>query len=127
MEAKKCILVYGLDNEEITNLEKLRFKVLQVTPEMTKMKIKDIIAEKEEKVASETKIEGEKILVFNNIPDIQLRTIVELTKKIIKKKPILATVTVTSNEWEFDYLVEHLMEEREWFKTNRGSAMHEQE
>lgn len=127
MEAKKCILVYGLDNDEIKNLEKLRFKVLQVTPEMTKMKIKDIIAEKEEKIASETKIEGEKILVFNNIPDIQLRTIVELTRKIIKKKPILATVTVTSNEWEFDYLVEHLMEEREWFKNNRGSAMHEQE
>lgn len=127
MEAKKCILVYGLDNDEIKNLEKLRFKVLQVTPEMTKMKIKDIIAEKEEKIASGTKIEGEKILVFNNIPDIQLRAIVELTRKIIKKKPILATVTATSNEWEFDYLVEHLMEEREWFKNNRGSAMHEQE
>ena len=45
---------------------------------------------------------------------------VKKIKEILKPVPIMAVVTETSIDWEFKYLVDHLMEEREWYrKQNR--------
>lgn len=123
----KCILAYGLDVVELMKLQQAKVKIVRITDDMTKMKVRDLIDGSTEKVSSEKKIENEKILILNNIPNIQLDLVMSLTKRVLKKKPILATVTPTSIEWEFDYLVEHLMEEREWHKTGKEGAVHEQE
>lgn len=125
---KRCILAYGLDVMELMKLQQAKVKIVRVTNDMTKMKVRDIIDGSEEKVESDDIAKNEKVIVFHNIPGVQLDMVMSLTKRILKKKPILATTTETSMEWNFDYLVEHLMEERDWHKTNKGSAMrHEQE
>lgn len=123
----KCILTYGLDVVELMKLQQARVKIIRITEDMTKMKVRDLIDGSTEKVASDKKMVNEKVLVFNNVPDMQLDMVMSLTKKVLKKRPILATTTPTSMDWEFDYLIEHLLEEREWHKTNKGSAIHEQE
>ena len=124
---KRCLLVYGLDVMEIMKLQQAKVKIVRVTNDMGKMKVKDIIDESTEKVGGENLPTNEKVIVFHNVPGMHLDMIMSLTKRVLKKKPILATTTETSMEWDFEYLVEHLMEEREWHKTNKGSAMHEQE
>lgn len=123
----KCMLVYGLDQKELTDLKGSRLNIIEITDSMSKMKIAEILMGEKNETDSEVNFKNEKIIIFNNIPDRQLGMLVEITKKIIRKRPILATVTPTSLNWNFEYLVEHLMEEREWQKTNKGSAMHEQE
>lgn len=124
----KCMLVYGLDVVEMMKLQQAKVKLIRITDDMTKMKVRDIIDGSTEKVASEKEIGNDKFLILNNLSGIQLDMVMQISKRILKKKPIIATVTPTSIEWEFDYLTEHLMEEREWHKTNKGSvALHEQE
>ncbi|WP_297522222.1 DUF3783 domain-containing protein [uncultured Clostridium sp.] len=126
-DLKRCVLVYGLDVVEIMKLQQAKVKIVRVTDDMGKMKVKDILEGSSEKIAGENLPKNEKLLVFHNILEVQLDMVMSLTKRALKKKPILATTTETSMEWDFEYLVEHLMEEREWHKTNKGSAMHEQE
>ena len=43
-----------------------------------------------------------------------------LIAKVITENPIMAVVTETSKEWQFNYLVEHLIEEREWYRSMQG-------
>ena len=123
----KCILAYGLDVVELMKLQQAKVKIIRVTEDMGKVLVKDILAGSTEKIASDKLPKNEKVVIFNNLSNMQMELAMSLTKRVLKKKPILATVTETSLEWEFEYLIEHLMEEREWHKTNKGSAMHEQE
>lgn len=125
---EKKILVYGLDAEEMAKMKKSNIKMLPVNETMLNMKVFDILAEKNEVSEPNDRFKGEKILVFNAIPDVQLKLLIDLTKRAIKKKPILAVVTETSIEWSFEQLIEHLIEEREWHKSNKkGTFTHEQE
>lgn len=123
----KCILAYGLDVVELMKLQQAKVKIIRVTPENGKTKVKDLIAGTSEVVASTELPNNEKVVVFNNLSGMQMELVMSLTKRVLKKKPIHATVTETSADWTFDYLVEHLMEERDWHKTNKGSMRHEQE
>lgn len=125
---EKKILVYGLDAEEMAKMKKSNIKILPVNETMLNMKVFDILAEKNEVSEPNDRFKGEKILVFNAVPDVQLKLLIDLTKRAIKKKPILAVVTETSIEWSFEQLIEHLIEEREWHKSNKkGTFTHEQE
>lgn len=125
---EKKVLAYGLDAEEMAKMKKSNIKLLPVNETMLNMKVFDILAEKNEVGESNDRFKGEKILVFNAIPDVQLKLLIDLTKRVIKKRPILAVVTETSIEWSFEQLVEHLIEEREWHKSNKkGTFTHEQE
>ncbi|MFR5266305.1 DUF3783 domain-containing protein [Clostridium sp.] len=125
---EKKILVYGLDAEEMAKMKKSNIKMLPVNETMLNMKVFDILAEKNEVSEPNDRFKGEKILVFNAVPDVQLKLLIDLTKRAIKKKPILAVVTDTSIEWSFEQLIEHLIEEREWHKSNKkGTFTHEQE
>lgn len=125
---EKKILVYGLDAEEMAKMKKSNIKMLPVNETMLNMKVFDILAEKNEVSEPNDRFKGEKILVFNAVPDVQLKLLIDLTKRAIKKKPILAVVTETSIEWSFEQLIEHLIEEREWHKSNKkGTFTHEQE
>lgn len=123
---EKKILVFGLDSDEMSKMGKSNMKLVPVDNTMLEMVVGDILTEKGEGSAPNDRFKGEKILVFNGIPDVQLKLIIDLTKRAIKKKPILAVVTETSVEWSFEQLVEHLIEEREWHKTNKkGTFKHE--
>lgn len=123
---EKKILFFGLDSDEVSKMEKSNIKLVPVDNTMLGMKVGDIVLEKREESTPNDRFKGEKILVFNEVPDVQLKLIIDLTKRVIKKKPILAVVTETSVEWNFEQLVEHLIEEREWHKTNKkGTFKHE--
>ena len=47
MLKSKCVLVYGLSEEEIEKLKKINFKVIKIEKNMSSMKIKDILKKKE--------------------------------------------------------------------------------
>ncbi|MGL5614621.1 MAG: DUF3783 domain-containing protein [Sarcina sp.] len=127
MTNEKKILIYGLDQDEKKKLSKSNVQLVEIDDTMVDMKISDIISEKKEPVEADETFKGEKIIIFNAIPDIQVRMIIDLTKRVIKKKPILAVVTETSVEWSFKELAEHLIEEREWHKSQKkGNFVHEQ-
>ena len=44
--------------------------------------------------------------------------VIRETRSIVKKG-VLAMVTPTSINWKFNYLIKHLIEEREWYLKNR--------
>ena len=128
LENKKCILAYGLDVVELMKLQQAKVKIIRVTEDMGKVLVKDILAGSTDKISSDKLPKNEKFVIFNNLSNMQMELAMALTTRILKKKPVLATVTETSLDWEFEYLIEHLLEEREWHKINKGSAMrHEQE
>ncbi|WP_251860637.1 DUF3783 domain-containing protein [Clostridium sp. Marseille-Q2269] len=116
----KLMLVYGLKEEELNllkdmctanNLPSYKF----VNKNMYKMKLGDIIKGMDLEV-EESDMPEEKVIIFNNFSDNELELSIKKLKEILKPAPIMAVVTETSINWEFKYLVEHLIEEREWYK-----------
>ncbi len=117
LENNKCILVYGLSNEEIKKIESLNHKIIEVTPDMCRMTIKDILNGLKILLVNEAPIK-EKVIIYNNFPEKEMSTTIKETRAIVKNG-ILAVVTPTSIEWEVNYLIEHLIEEREFYLKNR--------
>ncbi|MDU6878762.1 DUF3783 domain-containing protein [Clostridium tepidum] len=120
----KLMLVYGLENEELNLLKDMclknnlqSFKI--VNKNMCKMKLRDIIKGMNLEV-EDIDMPEEKVVIFNNFSDTELNLGVKKIKEILKPTPIMAVVTENSIDWEFEYLVNHLIEEREWHrKQNR--------
>ena len=110
----KCILVYGLNDEELNELNKANFKLKIINKEMTNMKIKDIVMGLKFETVTDYSTD-EKIILFNNYDDKLLQSAVKKVRLIVKG-PILAVVTPISSEWTFEYLSEHLIEERNHIK-----------
>ncbi|MDS1005033.1 DUF3783 domain-containing protein [Clostridium sporogenes] len=124
MTNNKLMLVYGLKNEELNLLKNIclennlpSFKI--VNKNMCEMKLRDIIKGINLEV-EDVDMPEEKVVIFNNFSDTELDLGVKKIKEILKPIPIMAVVTETSIDWQFKYLVDHLMEEREWYrKQNR--------
>lgn len=117
----KSILVYGLSENEISEFQSTGVKVIVVTDSMLKMRVKDIILGLKFQIFAIKKM-NEKIVLFNNLSDKELNVFIGITKTIVNN-PILAVVTPMSSEWEFAYLAEHLIEEREWHRNReKGRA-----
>ncbi|HID0882552.1 TPA: DUF3783 domain-containing protein [Clostridium botulinum] len=120
----KLMLVYGLKEAELNLLKDMcannnlsNYKI--VNKSMCKMKLRDIIKGMNLEV-EDVYMSKEKVVIFNNFSDNELELGVKKIKEILKPVPIMAVVTETSIDWEFKYLVDHLMEEREWYrKQNR--------
>jgi hypothetical protein len=118
------MLVYGLKNQELNLLKNIclennlpSFKI--VNKNMCEMKLRDIIKGINLEV-EDVDMPEEKVVIFNNFSDTELDLGVKKIKEILKPIPIMAVVTETSIDWQFKYLVDHLMEEREWYrKQNR--------
>jgi len=120
MNNNKMALIYGFNEEEkalldktLTELQLPKYKVIEKN--MANMKLKDIIngfmLDTYDKVLPE-----EKIILFNNFTDEELDKTVRRIRENKTIKPILAVVTQTSINWEFHYLVDHLLDEREQAK-----------
>ncbi|MDZ4993611.1 DUF3783 domain-containing protein [Clostridium perfringens] len=114
----KAILTYGLNEKETKDFQATGHKVINVSSEMTSMKVKDILEGLKFEVVSNKNFD-EKVLIFSNFPDEELQMMVSIAK-VIAENPIMAVVTETSKEWQFNYLVEHLIEEREWHRKMQG-------
>lgn len=118
----KLMLIFGFNSSEVDELNRLKIKenlpdVKFITNEMTSMKIKDIIAGFKFEIYG-VNLPEEKVILFNNLSDEELDKTLKVLRQNLQVKPIFAVTTATSIEWEFKYLLEHLIEEREWFKKN---------
>lgn len=118
LQNNKVILGYSLSEEEKNDISKiLNYNCKVVEQSMGKMKVRDILnGLKLEVVNSE--IPKEKVILFNNFEDKELKKSINLIKSVIQPAPIFAIVTDTSIEWTFEHLLKHLVEEREWYKNH---------
>ncbi|MCM0647122.1 DUF3783 domain-containing protein [Clostridium swellfunianum] len=117
MDNNKMMLIYGLEEDErafldtmIEELELPSYKVIKKN--MASMKVRDII-DGPILDTYDKQLPDEKVILFNNFTDYELDTAIRTIRSNKNIKPILAVVTPTSTDWEFHYLLEHLMEERE--------------
>ena len=116
------MLIFGFSTYEKEKIDKIiqennipGYKI--ITNEMSKMKIGDIISGLKFEIYNDS-LPNERVIIFNNFNDEEINIAIKSLKQV-NKKIIMAVVTPTSIEWSFDYLIEHLIEEREWHEKNR--------
>lgn len=121
LDNNKCILVYNVQKNDLKAIEKEGYNIIIVKDDMTNMTVNDIL----EGLKFETfnpKPINESVILFNNFSDEELKACIKKIRETVKGG-ILATVTENSINWEFNYLAEHLAEEREWYlKQQKGRA-----
>lgn len=113
----KSILIYGLDKEAQQALIAPNYSTIVISKEMANMKLKEII-DGYKFESNDKELPEEKVVIFNNFTDEELQGMIKLIRAIAPGC-ILAVVTPTSIDWTFAYLVEHLMEEREWYRSQQ--------
>ncbi|MBC8061785.1 MAG: DUF3783 domain-containing protein [Clostridiaceae bacterium] len=121
MNNNKVMLIYGFHIGEIAKLDKLiEAKEIpgykKISSEMSKMKISSILEGYKFEIYNGN-LPKEKLVVFNNFNDVEINVAIKCLKEI-SKGIIMAVVTPTSIDWTFEYLLEHLIEERQWYKDN---------
>ena len=117
LDNNKCILVYGLSNIEIKNIRKLNYKIIEITPEMCEMTIKDILLGMKLDIFNSNPIK-EKVILYNNLSELELKDAIKDTRVNIRDG-ILSIVTEKSINWKINYLIKHLKEEKEWYSKAR--------
>jgi len=116
----KMMLIYGFNANEKDTLdniiEKTKLPSCKVIDKsMTKMTVKNILEGLRLGIENIT-IPEEKVILFNNFSDYEMDVAINQIRNNMEPMPILAAVTPMSINWEFDILLEHLIEEREWFR-----------
>lgn len=122
MKDEKVLLIYGFNlDEQLKLTEVLKANSLPlykvITDSEVQLTLEDVLNKKEIGIA-ETKSGDEKVVLFNGCSDDEVKIAMRTIKDICIKKPIFAMVTPTSIHWKFNYLIEHLMEERSKFEKN---------
>lgn len=110
----KCILVYGLEENEIKKITQRYGKVIKINKSMGNVKIKDLISGVEQTDKIED-MPDEKMIVFNNFSDGELKGAIKYIRTFIRDG-VLAITTPISCNWSLKYLLNHLIEEREWHR-----------
>jgi len=118
----KKMLIYGFDKNDIALIDELIIKnsvpnYVVIENSMISMKIKDILKGLKIDVFTEKSF-SERVILFNNLSDKELNISIKEVSGVLNPRPILAVITPTSIEWDAAYLIEHLVEEREWFKSH---------
>ncbi len=120
LDNNKVMLVYGFEEEERVFLDNMikelalpGYKVIKQN--MANMRLKDII-DGPLLDTYDKQLPNEKVIIFNNFTDNELDAAIKAIRVNKNIKPILAVSTPTSINWEFHYLLEHLIEEREQAK-----------
>lgn len=119
---RKVLLVYGFNEEEKSILKKLvmenkipSFKCIDKS--MATNSLECILCD-----VDNSKYDGElpeeKVVLFNSCKDKEVTKAISAIKENVSMDVIFAMVTETSVKWSFKDLLEHLIEEREWFKNN---------
>lgn len=113
LKKNKCILTYGLTASEIEGMKKLNHKIIEITPEMCQMKIKDILNGLQLETVNNSPIQ-EKAILFNDYSQVETNNLVKRTRMVVKDG-VLAVITPISSNWSVNYLIDHLIKEREWY------------
>ncbi|KYH29587.1 MULTISPECIES: DUF3783 domain-containing protein [Clostridium] len=122
-ETEKTLLIYGFNNQEEEVLKRLsdennlpQYKVIK--DDMGETTVRDILLGKayEKKICNLPK---EKVVLFNGCEDSDVMNGMKVIKDNFNEKPIFAVVTPTSIGWKFKELLEHLMQEREWYESRK--------
>ena len=108
----KCILVYGLSNLDLEYMKKLDYKIIEITPEMCEMTLRDILSGLRLDIFNNSPLK-EKVILYNNLTEIEVKKVINDTREGIKDG-ILAVVTEQVN-----YLIKHLKNERDWYSKVR--------
>jgi hypothetical protein len=117
----KCILAYSVPEEELNALKEDGFKIIEISAEMAEMTISDILEGLRFQTVN-ADLPKETVIIFNGFSDEEIKSAVRSIRQRFKGG-IFAAVTPTSINWKFSYLVEHLIEEREWYlKSQKGRA-----
>jgi hypothetical protein len=119
----KKMLIYGFDKDEMALIDNLISKnslpnYVVIQNSMMSMKIKDILKGIKIEIFSDKPI-AERVILFNNLSDEELNISIKEISSVFNPRPVLAVITPTSIEWDVAYLIEHLVEEREWFKNRQ--------
>jgi hypothetical protein len=85
---------------------------------MASMKLEDILSEDTNEDSYDKLPLTEKALIFNGFKDEQLKFTIRYIRGFIKGG-VLAVSTAQNYKWTFKYLLEHLVEEREWFEAQQ--------
>lgn len=113
----KCILVYGLSNLDLEYMKKLDCKIIEITPEMCEMTLRDILSGLRLDIFNNSPLK-EKVILYNNLTEIEVKKVINDTREGIKDG-ILAVVTEQSINWKVNYLIKHLKNERDWYSKVR--------
>nr|WP_246578116.1 DUF3783 domain-containing protein [Clostridium frigoris] len=71
------------------------------------------------KIKVNTELPNEKLLIFSNFEDKELYELIDDIRQIKSSDTILAAVTPTSINWTVNYLMHHLIAEREAYKKSK--------
>lgn len=123
LDNNKCILVYGLSNNDLEYIKKLQYKIIEITPEMCEMTLKDVLSGVRLDIFNSNPIK-EKVILYNNLSQFEVRKAVNDTRENIKDG-ILAVVTEQSINWKISYLIKHLRDEKEWYLKVRKEESNE--
>ena len=115
LKFNKSVLVYGLAEEELEKLKKADLRLIEMSSTMSDVKVKDIL--KGVKGDSQKDLYKEKLVLFNNYNSSELPRVIRFIRNRVTGG-ILASVTPTNKEWTLEYLLKHLIEEREWAENN---------
>ena len=123
LDNNKCILVYGLSNDDLEYIKKLQYKIIEITPEMCEMTLMDVLLGMRLEIFNSDPIK-EKVILYNNLSQFEVRKAVNDTRENIKDG-ILAVVTEQSINWKISYLIKHLRDEKEWYSKFRKEKSNE--
>lgn len=118
------MLIYGFNAEEKDTLDNIIKKTKLpsckvIDKSMTKMTVNNILEGLRLGIDNIT-LPDEKVILFNNLSDYELDVAINQIRDNMDPMPILAAVTPMSINWEFDRLLNHLIEERDWFRKHQG-------
>ena len=115
MSNNKSLLVHGLSESEINSLKELG-NIIEIKPDMVELKIHEIASGKvNAEVIEVVEVPNEKVILFNNFKDNEVRNLIKKVRMNVQGG-VLAVVTPMSRNWSFKYLMNHLLEEREWYR-----------
>jgi hypothetical protein len=113
----KCILVYGLNKEEIEKIQSQNIKIIDIDSNRALSTLEHIIQGDTDENSYGELTSNEKALIFYGFKEEQLKFTIRYIRGFVQGG-VLAICTPQNYKWTFKYLLEHLIEEREWYKAN---------
>lgn len=113
MDKEKILLVYNLSDKEKKGLIEAKYKVRLINEENSGGTLSEIIDGK--MIAHRGKdLKDIKMIIYSGFGiDDELKEVITHIRKNIVFGSIMAVTTKTNLNWTFDYLMEHLLEEKE--------------
>jgi len=124
MKKQKHIVVYGYSEEDVNKIKSFLDNKFNINLEIISAsgkentKIADILEIKESSFFED---KNDKVLMFLDFLDEEIRYILYNFSDINIAKPLFCVLTEHNIEWNFDKLIMDLIEERKYFEEKRKS------